>query len=94
MAHVVYHNATTLLIKAGNGSNYFATASAAKAARTRHCNKTGEMVADYSIAEADDFRENIELKVEKVNMMSGKKYMERVNTPSFMSPASEAYWSM
>jgi len=94
MAYVVYQNETTLLIKAGNGSNYFASAGAAKAARTRHCNKTGEMVADYSVAEAADFRDNIEKKVEKVNMMSGQKYMERVNTPSYMSPASEAYWAM
>jgi len=93
MVYVVYHNATTYLIKAKNGLNYFASAGAAKAARTRHCNKTGEMVADYSVAEVDDFRENIEKKVEKVSMMSGLKYMERVNTPSYMSPASEAYWS-
>ena len=32
--------------------------------------------------------------VERVNLMSGKKYMERRDTPRFCSPSSEAYWSM
>jgi hypothetical protein len=32
--------------------------------------------------------------VERVNLMSGLKYMEAEGTPGFMSPASEAYWSM
>lgn len=31
--------------------------------------------------------------VEKVNLMSGLTYMEAEDTPNFMSPASEAYWS-
>lgn len=32
--------------------------------------------------------------VEKTNMMSGKAYMERVDTPVYLSPACESYWSM
>lgn len=32
--------------------------------------------------------------VERVNLMSGVKYMEAEDTPNFCSPASEAYWSM
>lgn len=32
--------------------------------------------------------------VERVNIMSGQKYMEAEDTPNFCSPASEAYWSM
>ena len=32
--------------------------------------------------------------VERVNLMSGKKYMERRDTPIFCSPSSESYWSM
>jgi hypothetical protein len=32
--------------------------------------------------------------VERVNLMSGKKYMERRDTPIFCSPSSETYWSM
>lgn len=32
--------------------------------------------------------------VEKTNMMTGKKFLERENTPYYCSPASESYWSM
>ena len=32
--------------------------------------------------------------VERVNLMTGKKYMEKADTPLFLSPASETYWSM
>jgi hypothetical protein len=32
--------------------------------------------------------------VERTNMMTGKKYMERRDTPIFCSPSSESYWSM
>ena len=28
------------------------------------------------------------------NMMSGKQFVETVNTPGYMSPSSESYWSM
>ena len=31
--------------------------------------------------------------VTRVNMMSGKEYTERYDTPSYCSPASEIYWS-
>lgn len=32
--------------------------------------------------------------VERVNLMSGKKYMERRDTPLCCSPSSETFWSM
>lgn len=32
--------------------------------------------------------------VERTNIMTGKKYMEAENTPVYMSPACESYWSM
>ena len=32
--------------------------------------------------------------VTKDNMMSGKEYQERYDTPHFCSPSSETYWSM
>jgi len=32
--------------------------------------------------------------VERTNLLTGKKYMERRDTPSYCSPAYEAYWSM
>ena len=32
--------------------------------------------------------------VERINLMSGEKYMEDINTPHYCSPAFESYWSM
>ena len=32
--------------------------------------------------------------VTRTNMMTGKEYQERYDTPRFCSPSSEAYWSM
>jgi hypothetical protein len=32
--------------------------------------------------------------VERTNIMTGKKYMEKKGTPVFLSPACESYWSM
>ena len=46
------------------------------------------------IAQSDIFYSRIEKQVERRNIMSGKLYMEAVNTPNHCSPASEAYWSM
>ena len=35
-----------------------------------------------------------ETMVKRVNMMSGREYEERFDTPRYCSPSSEAYWSM
>ena len=82
----------------------YKTMAAAQAALTRMQNKwvQREGVAAQAqgplftaaIAEADYYAKNIEKFVTRKNMMSGKEYTESVNTPSYMSPASEAYWSM
>lgn len=32
--------------------------------------------------------------IERTNIITGKKFMEPIDTPVFMSPASESYWSM
>jgi hypothetical protein len=32
--------------------------------------------------------------VERTNLMTGKKYMEKQDTPPFLSPACETFWSM
>ena len=32
--------------------------------------------------------------VTKTNLLSGKEYMERFDTPHYCSPSSESYWSM
>jgi hypothetical protein len=32
--------------------------------------------------------------VKRVNLMGGREYVERFDTPRYCSPSSEAYWSM
>lgn len=32
--------------------------------------------------------------VKRTNLMGGKEYVERYDTPRYCSPSSEAYWSM
>ena len=80
----------------------YKTMAAAKAALTRMSKRyradllesVNDPVFRYAIAEADYFHKSIEKSRETSNMMSGKPMVEPVNTPNYMSPSSEAYWSM
>ena len=54
---------------------------------------TGEMV-EMKIVDSETYFNKIEAQEEVTNMMTGKKFKQSVNTPSFMSPACESYWSM
>lgn len=103
MAYVVYDTASTRIVTEKRyGKESYATEAAAKSARTRILRKgkriNGRQVMykpeDLAVAEARHYAQNIEAMVERVNLMSGKKYIESVNTPNYCSPASEAYWSM
>jgi hypothetical protein len=89
MAYVVYNKETTRIVRKANRNDFFATEAAAKA----HITRQRLNPAEYGVAEYTYFQDNIEKQVERVNLMSGQKYMEPVNTPGFMSPSSEAYWS-
>ena len=80
----------------------YKTIAAAKAALTRMSKRyradlldsVNDPVFRYGIAEADYFHKSIEKSRTTSNMMSGKPMVEPVNTPNYMSPSSEAYWSM
>ena len=80
----------------------YKTMAAAKAALTRMSKRyradlldsVNDPVFRYAIAEADYFHKSIEKSRKTSNMMSGKPIVEPVNTPNYMSPSSEAYWSM
>ena len=81
----------------------YATMPAAKAALTKMTNwhryhTVNDMQNSpqfrYAIAEAGYFHQNIEKSRKTTNMMSGKQFVETVNTPGYMSPSSESYWSM
>ena len=47
----------------------------------------------YAVASAPYYAKSVVKMVEKINLMSGLKYMEASNVPGYMSPSSEAYWS-
>ena len=80
----------------------YKTMAAAKAALTKMSKRYRadllESVNDplyrYGIAEADYFHKTIEKSRTVKNMMNGADIVETVNTPGYMSPRSEAYWSM
>lgn len=69
------------------------TLAAAKGKLTR-MRKEDPEAATYEIAEREIFEREIEQWVTRTNLMTGKEYRERVNTPIFLSPAFETYWSM
>ena len=80
----------------------YKTMSAAQAALTRMSKRYRadllETVNDpqyrFGVAEANYFHTTIEKSRTVKNMMNGAAIVETVNTPGYMSPRSEAYWSM
>lgn len=98
MPYVIYRKDTSEIaskLKIGYRQDaIYKTMGAAKAALTRMNKAISGAVFVYGIAELEYYYANIEKQVERVNMMTGKKYKESINTPNYMSPASEAYWSM
>ena len=80
----------------------YKTMPAAKAALTRMSKRYRadllESVNDplyrYGIAEAEYFHKTIEKSRTRTNIMNNQQFSEKVNTPGYLSPASESYWSM
>jgi len=63
-------------------------------ARLRVAKLSDTRPGEYAYNTEDAYDRDVVHMVERVNLMSGQKYMEKSNTPNFLSPASEAYWSM
>ena len=96
MSYVVFEIATTRY--AGKKAKYddpiFDSLAAAKSHMSRLV-KAGKYTADQlAVTDYDNFHDNIERIVQKTNLMSGKPFFERINTPYYCSPSSETYWSM
>ena len=80
----------------------YKTMPAAKAALTRMSKRHRADMLDsvndpmfrYGIAEAEYFHKNIEATRKAKNLMSKEWFVEPINTPGYMSPRSETYWSM
>ena len=87
--YLIYDQSTTKILSR-EGKRYYQEA----AYKTMSAAQAQGPLYTAAIAEAEYYRKNIEAFVTRKNMMSGKEYTESVNTPNYMSPASEAYWSM
>ena len=86
----------------------YKTLAAAEAALTRASKQWWNMIGRLgneptendpryrmAIAAKAHFHQNIEKSVKKQSLMDPtKEFMEPVNTPAYMSPSSETYWSM
>lgn len=83
---------------------YYKTERAAKASITRiksfmtaHLlagdNNHAKEVPDLVVMNMDDYQKQVPL-VERINFITGEKYMELSDTPHYCSPSSETYWSM
>ena len=51
-------------------------------------------MVEMKIIDTEKYFNDVEAQEEVTNMMTGKKFKQSVNTPGFMSPSSESYWSM
>lgn len=109
MSYVIFEEATSAIVETVRHRPYrrtteYKTMAAAKAALTRMHKKFVEKngaaeeengpLFNYGVAERAHYHAKIERMVERVNMMTGKKYKESINTPAYMSPSCESYWSM
>lgn len=100
MAYVIYNKATTRTV--GKVGGYKTSAAAARALTLMEKARRASGDHDpanhckvrFAIADVAYFYGHIEKRVTRTNMMTGKDYVESVNTPLHMSPASETYWSM
>ena len=91
MFYIIARGTGMIVTDGPNRTRAYKTWGAARATRTRLCNKAGWSAGDLSIVEARTYRPRM---VERTNLMTGEKFMEDVNTPNFCSPASESFWSM
>ena len=102
MTFVIYRTDTTEIVSekdysySGHGTFKFEGLGIhenGKTGRQARGELTGAMV-EMKIVDLETYRNEIEAQEEVTNMMTGKKFKQSVNTPNFMSPACESYWSM
>ena len=98
-AFVLFDTSTQKLYrKRGHYSDVsYESYNVAKAQATRLNNKAGTTLQQpvFVAMSFEEYRREHPIKmVERINMMSGLPYMEAEDTPCFMSPSCETYWSM
>jgi len=84
--------------KTGRSIEKYPTQRGAKIALAAKIKKAAKMDEkdrpDYAVLSEEDYERDINVMVERTNMMTGKTYMEKLDTPGYCSPSSESYWSM
>jgi len=92
MSYYIIAKNTGLIVTDGpTRTRAYNTFGAAKATRTRLCNKSGWSINELDIVDTQTYQAKM---VTRTNLMSGAEFQEDVNTPYFCSPSSETYWSM
>ena len=71
----------------------YKSAGLAVNALKKHLERNPEKYEGSTVQDSETFYAT-EPMVERTNLMSGIKYMEKLNMPTCCSPASETYWSM
>ncbi len=90
--YVIYNRETTEAVK----DKYYINVRdfGSKAAVTRYFKEKNLDSARWTFAPTVEFFQVIEKSVTKKNMMTGKDFTQKVNTPLCCDPSSETYWSM
>ena len=92
MSYVIVAKGTGLIVTDGpNKTRAYKTFGAAKATRTRLCNKAGWSETELKIVARDTYQAP---KITVKNLMTGKDVVIDADTPNCCNPASETYWSM
>ena len=91
MFYIVSKGTGLIVTDGPNRTRAYKTFGAARATRTRLCNKAGWSVDQLSIIATKYYTPKM---VVRTNLMTGQEYQEDVNTPNFCSPSSESFWSM
>lgn len=91
MYYIVAKGTGLIVTDGPNRTRAYKTFGAARATRTRLCNKAGWSVDELNIIATTHYRPRM---VERTNIMTGEKFEEDVNTPRFCSPSSESFWSI
>jgi hypothetical protein len=91
MFYIVAKGTGLIVTDGPNRNRAYKTFGAARATRTRLCNKAGWSVADLSIIDTKYYQAP---KMIVKNLMSGKDVEIDADTPWCCNPASETYWSM
>lgn len=96
--YLVHQNSGLVITDGGSRWKAYKTPAAAKACRTRVVEKFGYDGTDLVIVRAENLRKfrearQIPTQVERVNIMTGERFMEDIDRPYFCSPSSESFWS-